>query len=236
MRLARTGGARPTVRSAGTVHLLHVSKTGGTALKSALRNRELDGKYRLVPHRHETSIADVPGDELVAFVLRDPIDRFPSAFYSRKRQGAPAYSVPHTREEAAAYARFPTPQSLAEALEGTDRDEAIVAMNAVLHLRSHYSDWLGTPEELRSASSRILFIGFQESLDDDVARLSRMLGFHPPITLPTDEAARHVAPAGEDRRLDATAIANLERWYAEDRALYELARTLPAATRAISSQ
>ena len=52
-----------------TAHFLHVGKTGGTAVKEALRNHLDSGRYTIKLHRHKTTLADVPKGEKVFFFL-----------------------------------------------------------------------------------------------------------------------------------------------------------------------
>ena len=75
------------------VNFLHVGKTGGTAVKWALRRAGLpDTPYGPVRvHRHTFRMRDVPPEDHVIFFVRDPIARFMSGFYSRLNKGQPRY-------------------------------------------------------------------------------------------------------------------------------------------------
>src|SRR5689334_1107802 len=84
------------------VHLLHVGKTGGTAVKHALAGVVTE-QFRIVAHSHDITIRDVPIGEHVVFFVRDPISRFVSGFYSRQRQGRPRYDVPWSPNESIAF-------------------------------------------------------------------------------------------------------------------------------------
>ena len=55
-----------------SLHLLHIGKTGGTALKDALSKYSKCTEFRIVFHSHTFSLMDVPRGEKVFFFLRDP--------------------------------------------------------------------------------------------------------------------------------------------------------------------
>lgn len=199
------------------VHLLHIGKTGGTAVRHVLEPR-LPTCPWLHLHRHPTRLEDVPVGESVVFFLRDPVDRFVSGFNSRLRKGQPRYDAAWSPEEAAAFAAFPTPDALASALSDPDdarRERAVAAMRGIRHVRSGYWHWLGNPELLASRADDILFVGTQEHLADDVAALGTLLGLDL-APLPDDPVDAHRTPEGADTSLGALARDNLRSWFARD--------------------
>ena len=213
------------------VHLLHIGKCGGTALKYAIRRNLASERFAIVTHKHEFALSDVPRGEKVAFIVRDPISRFVSGFYSRQRQGLPRTFVPWTAEEKRAFERFSTPQQLAGALSSgnsEERSRAVDAMNGIGHVRHRYSHWLGSEAYFLSRSSDIFFIGFQESLARDFEILKGKLGLPASLRLPDDEVEAHRNPRELDRTLDEAAQQNLRVWYAEDLRLVELCRVIAA--------
>ena len=134
------------------VHVLHIGKTGGSALKAALRPL---GRPDIVLHDHDFTLADLPERSLAVVSIRHPLDRFVSGFYSRRRRGRPLYDVAWSQAEAAAFARFPTANALAEGLEAADdgaRASAREAVRAIAHTRTFLTDWLGAPATLRSSA------------------------------------------------------------------------------------
>ena len=68
------------------VHILHIRKTGGSAVKESLGPYTMTDKFRIKLHGHSFTLKDVPKGEKVVFFLRDPFTRFVSGFYSRKRK------------------------------------------------------------------------------------------------------------------------------------------------------
>jgi len=199
------------------LHFLHIGKTGGTAIKHALKGTTASANLRL--HSHDVRLHDIaPGDQ-VFFFLRDPLSRFVSAFYSRQREGRPRYVMPWSDEEAAAFGRFRTANELANGLSSTstaERRKAERAMANIVHISNRYWDWLTDADYLRSRSADIYFIGLQEHLADDFAIVRARLGLPVTLALPDDDVDAHRNPASIDRTLDERAIRNLSAWYAQD--------------------
>jgi hypothetical protein len=209
------------------LHFLHIGKTGGTAVKHALRPVASAGRVRL--HGHDVRLTHVAPGEGVFFFLREPLARFVSAFYSRQREGRPRYVVPWSPAEEAAFGRFRTANELANGLSSTstaERRKAERAMLAIPHVNSRYWDWLSGAEYLRSRDADIYFIGLQEHLAEDFAIVRARLGLPETLRLPDDDIGAHRNPASVDRSLDAQAIRNLSAWYAEDFAALDACRRL----------
>ena len=199
------------------LHFLHIGKTGGTAIKHALKPVAEAG--RVVLHGHGVRLHDVALGEQVFFFLRDPLSRFVSAFYSRQREGRPRYVVPWTPDEEAAFGRFRTANELANGLSSTstaERRKAERAMLNIAHLNNRYWDWLSGPDYLRSRSADIYFVGMQEHLGDDFAIVRARLGLPESVRLPDDDVDAHRNPTSIDRTLDEQAVRSLSAWYAED--------------------
>jgi hypothetical protein len=121
-------------------HFLHPGKTAGTAMKQALQDAGQPPNYRLQLHTHGVRMADLPRGDKFFFVVRDPVDRFVSGFYSRQRQGRPRFVRPWSEGEARAFRRFSTPQELADALSSTgdERASAVDALESIEHVRTSY--------------------------------------------------------------------------------------------------
>jgi hypothetical protein len=201
-------------------HFLHVRKTGGSAVGHALA--PIAHEHRIVIHGHATRLADVPPDDDVFFFIRDPVERFVSGFNSRLRRGRPLRDLTWTAGEERAFARFRTPNALAEALGSPDAElaaQARFAMRNVNHVSSSFTDWF-TLDELAARREHIVLLGLQASLDSDFEFLKQRLGLPSDIALPTDPVLAHRTPPGYDTTLTRAARANVTAWYAGELAFY----------------
>jgi hypothetical protein len=218
------------------VHFLHVPKTGGTAVIHALSGFEKAGDYEIFLHEgHFVNLIHIPRGEKVCLFLRDPISRFVSAFYGRQREDRPRYdNVPWDADEAATFQRFATPNEVALALSSDDPEQraaAAAAIKTLLQMRIPLWTWFKSKSYLFSRKADILFIGFQETMNEDFDLLKRILNLPDEVRLPEDEVAAHKAPARVDKRLDEGAIRNLKIWFARDYHLLELCREIAARIR-----
>jgi hypothetical protein len=235
LRLDReTALQRATHRARGKtiIHFLHIGKTGGTAAKSALRAGSVAAEYTIELHPHFFTLMDVPPGDKVVFFVRDPIARFVSGFYSRKRKGQPRYLSKWSFGEESAFRQFHTPNELALALSSENqrtRKAGLRAMKAIMHVRTSYWDWFKSEPYFLSRLSDILFIGFQETLDEDFEILKKMLCLPAAIMLPENDIEAHRNPRDLDTSLEMEAIKNLREWYAADYEFMRLCRELRSA-------
>lgn len=214
------------------IHFLHIRKSGGTAIKYALRQAAkthgdpLQTPYgALVHHPHGVRLDDLPPDDQAMFSVRDPASRFVSGFYSRLRKGAPRYNREWSDAERKCFGWFSTPQELAEALTkgwGPQRKKAEFAMKSIRHLRKPMIWWTGTADEFRSKLGRVLYIARQETLDEDFQRLKKLLDLPADLALPSDPVQAHRFTGDADRSLTPKMVAALREWYADDYALIEV--------------
>ena len=221
------------------IHFLHIGKTGGSAVKYAIRsNLQIanpikdafkTNEYLIILHGHSFKLRYVPRGEKTFFFLRDPIDRFVSAFYARKRQDRPLYNAPWNPGEKMAYCHFDTPNQLAIALSSDDESEigmARDAMKNIKHIKHHYSRWFDSENYLLSRKSDILFIGFQKNLEQDFEIFKSKLNLSDNVKLPEDDFYSHKSLKGEDKTLEDKAIENLRDWYCDDYKFLNLCREI----------
>jgi len=194
-------------------HFLHIGRTGGTAIYTALQKTDLDFEW----HEHAFTLADLERGKDVIFFYRDPVTRFTSAFYSRKREGKPRYNSPHTEVEKKAFNRFETPNELAEALPSK---EARTAMNNISHINQPLSYYLKSIDYLKKRKDDIYFYGRQETLNKDFTLLKEKLGIE--TELPTDKVKKHATPDKYDRTLSQEAKRKIKSWYRQDYKIIEL--------------
>jgi hypothetical protein len=218
MRLKKRLIARYSGRT--NVHLLHIRKTGGTALKQVFNEHPITPKCVLHHHPHRFTLRHVPSGHWLMFVTRDPVSRYISGFGSRLRQGAPAGHVPWTADEALAFSRFSDPNSLALALDPSHpmHTEALHAMGSISHIRYTHWDWFENEDAFTAGQDRIFFIGRTETLDADFEELKKPLGLPPGLTLAQDPkgANRGSQPASQAPVLETAAVEWLKSWYRRD--------------------
>jgi hypothetical protein len=205
------------------VHFLHISKTGGTALKNALQDHLTTKTSTIFLHDHDWTLRQVARGQKAVMFLRHPISRFVSAFYSRRRCGRPRYDVPWNQVETVAFAQFSTPNQLARAL--SSRESALyaaahTAMNGIRLMNDSLFKWVESEEYFAARAADILFVGFQETLAADFNAVKCLLQLPSRLELPTDSRSAHKNPPA-DLRLDEIAISNLLAWYERDIAFFE---------------
>jgi hypothetical protein len=218
------------LRGYHVVHLLHIGKTGGNAIRHALelgkeKPRRVNG-WVLWQRAHDVTLDMCPEGDAVVVVVRHPLPRFVSAFWSRYRRGQNDPGALNAGE-VTAFAQFSTPDELATAL--SDRNAAIrsaarQAMHEIEHVRHTLTFYLSSPNYLWSRRADIIHVGFQERLDADLPMLAERLGTS--THLPSDNQKAHRTPASFSRALSEQARANLEWWYAEDIRLYATCRNM----------
>jgi len=241
MALRRRRPKTPSVADASDarppLNVLHIGKTGGTALKHVLDERRDASRYQLLFRGHDVTLADVPHGEQYMFLIRDPLSRFVSAFNGRLREDRPRYHYPWRDEERIAFAIFKTPDQLAVALSspaGDERAQAEAAMHGIGHVNTPYTFWFPTIAAFTERLDDLFFIGLQDRLDDDFELLRQKLGLPEEVHLPRDATVAHKTPSGYDDQLSETGRANLERWYALDVAFVELCRELAPRVNAVA--
>lgn len=205
------------------IHFLHVSKTGGTAIKSAIGEQRRTDHYRILITPHPVRLKHIPNNEKFAVVLRDPVRRFVSAFNHRLAEGRPGYDAPWSRQERLAFSWFPDANTLGLALASEDatlRKRAVWAMRNIGLLDTPYTFWLGDLAYLKSRQEDLFFVGFQESLTDDFERFKELAGYPEEVCLPSDGQKAN-RTGSNSTALAPTAEAALRDWYAEDYNLYE---------------
>jgi hypothetical protein len=217
------------LRNKPRAHMIHIGKTGGTALKDTLRPVSTLGQYEILTHRHVTRLDDIPVGEKVFFVIRDPLERYVSGFNSRLRQGHPTHHTPWLPAEEVAFREFPTADSLGCALHSADAEErtrAIRAMTSVRHIRDSYWEWFRSREYFEKRVDDLLMVLWCPDLTPSFPQLRDALGLPDSVSLETDGLKAHRSPDGMDRRLGDVATDNLERWYGREYAFIDMCASL----------
>ena len=163
--------------------LLHPGKTGGTYLKSVIRHNKANWTrpIKLLSHRASVSSTaqDFGQDRKLAFTYRDPIDRFVSAFQSRRRQGRPTYNRMWSPAEATSFLYFNTANEMAEALDSPDerlKSAAYFAFNSIMHIRTNYAFHFEALKTLADEVPNIVACIDVARFDSDLPRFLFQLG------------------------------------------------------------
>lgn len=214
------------------VHFIHVPKSGGSALRYAIREARRNNGGKLVSpwgpirgHDHRFRFRHVEDDEKAVFALRDPVSRFVSAYHSRRRKGAPRYWEEWSDAERLAFEWFPTAQDLADGLAepGEVRERATLAMRSIRHLKRPMTYWVGKPAYMLQNLDKILYIARQETLDEDWEKVKKLLDIPRDQMLPHDAVNAHRTTYEGDMTFSEKALDALRVWYADDYRLLEIA-------------
>ena len=207
------------------VHILHIGKTGGTALKHALKKVQ-SPKFEIVFHNHKFKLMDVPEREKVVFFLRNPESRFLSAFYSRKRKGKPRYDSQWSKTEELLFNTYPNHQMFIDALRRREEAGMQLLKKSLEEIKHFWSItyWLESLDYLSKRKNDILFVGFQETLNKDFETLKEKLGLDKSIALPANDLDAHRGP-GYDKSLNNVQKNFLVNLYAEDLNIIEFCKS-----------
>lgn len=210
-------GAWVRRRGLEPIHILHIYKTGGTALKYALKDISRTTSHAIFSHKHSMGIDCIPPGHKVVFVVRDPVARFVSGFYDRQREGRPRYQTPWSQDERRTFEQFKTPSAIGEALAagGECANAARAALTSLDRMTVPWSAWLGTTDQFLSRRADILLVGRQETLAADFDRLREKLNLPTHVRLPGDDVDAHRAQ-NVDRAVSEIARAALEPAFIED--------------------
>lgn len=211
------------------VHYLHIRKTGGTAIKSALSTHIYTPNAVLHLHPHRIRLSDIPRGDKLFFAVRDPVSRYVSGFMSRLNQSRPATFVPWSEKETEAFETFSDPESLALALDPSHplHQQARCAMVSISHLNSMQWDWLGGPEIFHARADQILWPAFQETLNDDFLILKELLQLPESVEMPKGQSAAN--RFGQPKpNLSPDAVNLVKDWYRADYELIEICESLRA--------
>ena len=206
------------------IAFLHIGKNAGTQIMHLAEQLKPHGLH-IHQLSHATKLYEVPENLPYFFSIRDPITRFKSGFYSRKRKGQPRIYVEWTRAEALAFGKFEHANDLAEALFRPDALGlmAAQAIQAIRHTSMQQIDWF---ERVGFLSVRppvwvIRQENFEPDFDVFLARMGLALRCSD-LQPARDPAAAHRNDYSHAPELSDLAKRNLAQWYARDVVFYDL--------------
>jgi len=214
------------------IFYIHVGKTGGSAIKRAIRASHAVAKTKepqvikdkivLLNHvslAQATQQFGAPNG--LAFAFRNPLSRFVSGFYCRQRMEWPDHTARWDAGEAAAFAHFDTANDLAEALGSDapkDRAAAHFAMHAIRHLRRGYRYTFGDLVNFMLNHSHLVrvYIDTTDLTSKGCGFIQRLGG------MASDTAFKPAAVSADyPRDLSAQAQQNLRAFWAQEFEFYD---------------
>ncbi|WP_417241148.1 MULTISPECIES: sulfotransferase family 2 domain-containing protein [Pseudomonadota] len=209
-------------------HFLHIGKNAGSQIGKI--SRELNSvsvDKKIIVHGHDTRLKDLPLNEDYFFSIRNPIKRFVSGFYSRKRKGQPYHNSEWSEFDKIAFSEFEHANDLAESLfaQGRIGMSAWAAMKSIRHTSQHQADWFCCAGNFLKVRPPVWIIR-QENFDSDINTFMERAGFLPSdrlmATNSTDSTFAHRNDYSEIPQLSELAIRNLKLWYAPDFVFYDI--------------
>ena len=206
-----------------TVHYLHIGKTAGTQIArvSEQINRKAD-KAKILQHHHDISLDDLPSDACYFFSIRDPVTRFVSGFYSRKRKGRPRYYSEWSDSERAAFSKFEHAEDLAKTLYSESDSDALQAIASIRHLavkQHEYFKFHGDFLKSRPPMGIVRVENFEEDLQRLITKIDADIDFSE-LDITTDPVKSHANDYSETPSLSDQSIENLKKYLYEDFVFY----------------
>ena len=212
------------------ISLVHIGKTGGTTIKQLL-------KPKLKSFKEYHHVKNYSDNEKYIIWIRNPISRFVSAFnhayygLTANLSGSKglnfenclipdrmikARKTPYifSKKYDALMLRFNSPNDLAESLSSTDtekRNTAIELMKCTEeHLFKGIGWYLNKGKFVKNRHSKILFVGRQENMKEDIISLGKLLN----LTLDENKKVRENTYLDSSMKyLSPFAIKNIIEWY-----------------------
>jgi hypothetical protein len=208
------------------LHFLHIAKCAGTQMAEIAKGyNSLSEDFHIVKHPHSMRLQNLPSERYF-FSIRNPVSRFFSAFYSRKRKGQPRAYFEWTSDEAIAFGEFEHANDLAEALfdaETAARSEAaFYAIRSIAHCNTNQINWFNPPQGNFLKSRPPYAIIRQENFRDDLRELSKKIGFDLTSLITDDNIKAHRNDYSGVPPLSEKAVNNLTKWYSQDVVFYKV--------------
>lgn len=204
------------------IHFLHIGKAAGTQVRHLAQalNAQQDDLH-IIKHAHHVKFNDLPRKSRYFFSIRDPLSRFVSGFYSRKRKGQPRIYSEWSAHERRAFKNFEHAADLAESLfESTPRGaKASFAINSIRHTSQNQVDWFDRAGFFLKVRPPVYIIR-QEHFDTDWAGFLDRIGIDGPIETEADSVVSHRNDYTDIPPLTEKAKANLTAWYCQDIEFY----------------
>lgn len=209
------------------IYFIHIGKAAGSQIKQAMGQINQDEQDVLIHAlTHDEFLHHLPLESEYFFSIRDPISRFRSGFYSRKRRGRPLNDIAWNMYEAPAFARFEHANDLAESLfePGERGMHATAAMKSIRHTAQDQIDWFALAGDIFTVRPPIWVIR-QEHFDSDFDTFLSRAGVSFRPSLKKGEKGSHANNYSDTPELSGKARENLRKWYSQDFAFYDAVET-----------
>ena len=206
-----------------TIHFLHIGKNAGNQIKLIIKQINAQcPDVHIRRHGHRVSLREIADDGAYFFSIRNPVTRFRSGFYSRKRKGQPRKLIEWTRHEAKAFSDFEHANELAEALfsGGVAGAKAFGAMKSISHVSMNQVDWFSRVGNILEIRPPLCIIR-QEMFDVDIHALKVETGFEGDFRIEKDPIKSHINDYSDIPEFSQKALSNLARWYVQDFEFYK---------------
>jgi hypothetical protein len=199
------------------IAFLHIGKNAGTEIADRMTMLNKSGEISFEKMDHSVRLRNLAPRQQYFFSIRDPVTRFVSGFYSRKRMGRPRLDLPWSRHESLSFRDFDHANDLAESLfrDCSVGRDASAAMNSIFHINAFQADWFqgkGHFLELRPP----IWIIRVEHLEEDLRAFADRLG----VSLGDQNGRLHHNDYSNTPPLSRLAKSNLLRWYQRDVEFY----------------
>lgn len=197
------------------IFFFHISKCAGTALRDVFNEINKNSNINILRFGHAVKSKHVNFSKKNRYVvnIREPLDRFLSAFYDRKR----SKNLVNV-DEIDCFKNFPDANKLAETLSANNfelRNKAIYAMKKIELVNHHYSHWF----DLNFIENNEPFFIFeQENIEEDFKRFCEKINYNKNINL---KIVNKNETFPEKPILTEKSINNLKRYLSDDLIIYQ---------------
>jgi hypothetical protein len=210
-----------------SIHFLHIGKNAGTQVSNiSSQLHALPTKRKIIKQNHDVFLKNIPERDDYFFSIRNPISRFKSGFYSRKRKGQRRIYAEWSAHDELSFSEFEHANDLAESLFETGEygRKAWGSMKSIRHTAQNQSDWFYSCGNFLRVRPPIWIIR-QESFEKDIRKFI-FLAF-PDVNLSdidfsVDHISSHANNYSSIPPLSKKANENLTAWYAQDLSFYDM--------------
>ena len=204
---------------------VHIGKNAGTQIVNLLDQVSKLTSLKISKVGHHVKLAEIEPSTPYLFSIRNPVDRFKSAFYSRKRKGQPRLYSEWSEHEALAFSRFEHANDLAENLFAKDARgaDAMAAIQSISHTAMHQIDWFTSTGFFLETRPPVWIIR-QEEFNQDFEEFLKRANLNvrlADLTVAKDAKRAHKNDYTEVPPLTSKAESNLSLWYCRDFEFYD---------------